>query len=547
MTFLPQKMQGMGAALQDASPLLMAMSQSLLSGNNAFAGAPMGLAAMKKAQQKREGDALLASLMGGGTPGTFPSQPGKGATFSNPADMTPLNVGKVETADLNSPEVIAADAMRAIGAGDVGQRLMSDLMNDFNLSQDQAAGIVGNLSHESGGFKTLQEERPVVPGSRGGFGYAQWTGPRRRAFEKWAQDKGLDPKSYDANYGFLKHELTQTPERGVLANLAGAQNYQDAAQVFSEQFLRPGIPHMESRLRRAGRYAGGEAPPESSSGVQVAQSGGMDASRIAQILQHPGVSQEAKQFALMQWKAAQSGAGGTDYSLTPQYITTPDGGLEMIQLGKDGSVNRVQLPEGAAIKKGVEKLDLGTHFQWHNTITGEPIGEPIAKNLAGAEQQKAEGKIAGTASGEAKLNVGSAVAQAQNMIDLIDSIAADPALGSITGMVQGRLPPMTQAGTDLFTRIEQLQGKAFLEAFETLKGGGQITEREGIAAQNAIARLQRAQSTDAYIEALMDLRAVVEKGVARARSKAGQAPAPSPSSAPGASTPSASDPLGLFP
>lgn len=136
----------------------------------------------------------------------------------------------------------------------IGQQLMADLMRDFGLTAAQAAGVVGNLDHESGGFKTLQEIDPLVEGSRGGFGYAQWTGPRRRAFEAWAAENGLDPTSYEANYGFLKHELTATPEGAVVDKLRSADTPDDAAVIFSKTFLRPGIPHMDSRVARAGKY-----------------------------------------------------------------------------------------------------------------------------------------------------------------------------------------------------------------------------------------------------------------------------------------------------
>jgi hypothetical protein len=96
-------------------------------------------------------------------------------------------------------------------------------------------------------------------------------------------------------------------------------------------------------------------------------------------------------------------------------------------------------------------------------------------------------------------------------ITLIDDIYKDPALPNVTGMIQGRVPALSQAGTDLVVKIDQLKGKAFLQAFETLKGGGQITEREGLAATKAIARLERQQSPEAYKESLMALRSVVDR------------------------------------
>lgn len=128
-----------------------------------------------------------------------------------------------------------------------------------------------------------------------------------------------------------------------------------------------------------------------------------------------------------------------------------------------------------------------------------------------------------------------AAMRAQDGISLIDSIINDPALPGITGMVQGRMPPMTQAGTDLNVKIQQLQGQAFLQAFESLKGGGQITEIEGQKAENAMARLQRAQSTEAYLEALNELKSILQRAVERApqgalppTTSAPAAPAPNP-------------------
>lgn len=142
-------------------------------------------------------------------------------------------------------------------AVDVASRLMAGLMTDYGLTREQAAGFVGNLAHESAGFRTLQEVSPLVKGSRGGYGYAQWTGPRRRQFEAWSQQQGLDPSSFEANYGFLRHELDTTPEGRVIPKLKGAQTVEDATRVVSDTFLRPGIPHMGSRLQWAQRVAGG--------------------------------------------------------------------------------------------------------------------------------------------------------------------------------------------------------------------------------------------------------------------------------------------------
>lgn len=131
----------------------------------------------------------------------------------------------------------------------VASRLMSDLMSDFGLTRSQAAGVVGNLAHETGGFYTLQERGYQRYGkrARGGYGYAQWTGPRRREFEKWAANKGLPLNSYAANYGFLKHEL-KTTEKHALSKIKNAKTAKQAAIATEKYYERPGTPHRSSRL-----------------------------------------------------------------------------------------------------------------------------------------------------------------------------------------------------------------------------------------------------------------------------------------------------------
>ena len=139
---------------------------------------------------------------------------------------------------------------------DVGFKLISDLSRDFDLQPHQASAIVGNLAHETGDFKFMQEITPLVPGSRGGYGFAQWTGPRRVAFEAYAKEKGVPLDSYEANYGFLKEELSNTREGRVLDSLRGSESIEDATRIFSRGFLRPSKDHenLPSRTGRSSKY-----------------------------------------------------------------------------------------------------------------------------------------------------------------------------------------------------------------------------------------------------------------------------------------------------
>lgn len=133
-----------------------------------------------------------------------------------------------------------------------------------------AQGIVANLIAESGLNPGINEAAPLVPGSRGGYGLAQWTGPRRRQFEAYAAQRGASPDDPNVQLDFLDWELKNT-ERGAMGKLQGTQDPIEAARVFSESFLRPGIPHMDRRLSEAARIAGmnyGPQPASAMAGMQ---------------------------------------------------------------------------------------------------------------------------------------------------------------------------------------------------------------------------------------------------------------------------------------
>lgn len=125
--------------------------------------------------------------------------------------------------------------------------IMGRLMDDFDLTHEDASAVVGNLAHECDGFDTLQEVKPLVAGSRGGYGWAQWTGPRRRAYEAWCKRKGYKGDEFEANYSFLFRELIGSEGRALPA-VKRAVGLAEKTEVFMETFLRPGIPHLQSRI-----------------------------------------------------------------------------------------------------------------------------------------------------------------------------------------------------------------------------------------------------------------------------------------------------------
>jgi len=81
-------------------------------------------------------------------------------------------------------------------------------------------------------------------------------------------------------------------------------------------------------------------------------------------------------------------------------------------------------------------------------------------------------------------------------------------------------------------RQKQIEGKAFLEAFNALKGGGSITEKEGEKATAAIMRMNKASSEKEYVAAARELQGILRTGMDRSRAKAGQTSPVVPSAAP---------------
>ena len=491
--------------------------------------------------------ALLGGTSGGGAPGMAAPQGGypgpSGPPLPPPDPNSPHALGDAAMAALGKPAVKTAADPASIKAGLVAR----------GLPEHIAEGFVMNMQDESGLNPGINEANPVVPGSRGGFGLYQLTGPRRKAYEAYAAQRGVPLDDVDAQLDFMMSEL-QGPEAAAWEKISRTQNAGEAGAAIVNNFLRPASEHAASRTAD---YLGSQGAPQ----------GGMDIGALVGLASDPMASpaQKAVVEALIQqqlqaadplraiemqkaqlelaqmqdpqadpmeaiklkqaeldYQQDQSG-GGADpatYGTTLQFFTDADGKMRAGVLGNDGTMKEIEPPDGGEWSTGIDKVDAGTKWIIYDKRTGEKIGEEV-KDLRGAEAEKAIGQAEGEATGAAITGLGAAESKAAEGIALIDSIINDEALPGITGMVQGRLPPLTQAGTDLNVKIEQVQGKAFLEAFESLKGGGAISEREGEAATKAIARLQRAQSTEAYQAALTELKGILQTGLNNMKKKAG--------------------------
>lgn len=129
-----------------------------------------------------------------------------------------------------------------------------------------AQGVTARLNGESGLNPGINEINPVVPGSRGGFGLAQWTGPRRRQLEAFAADRGVPVSDPDMQLDFLMWENANT-EAGAWEKVMQATDAVDAAERFTVHWERPSKPHLGATLATARKYAGIDGQPSDSDGA----------------------------------------------------------------------------------------------------------------------------------------------------------------------------------------------------------------------------------------------------------------------------------------
>jgi hypothetical protein len=154
---------------------------------------------------------------------------------------------------------------------------------------------------------------------------------------------------------------------------------------------------------------------------------------------------------------------------------------------------------------------------------------PTAAELAAA---KKDAEIKAEDRAKTQTGLGQAVSQAEETLRLVDelvgsadgSVPRHPGFEAAVGMSSKLDPRNYLAGTDATafnTRLDQLKGKQFLQAFESLKGGGQITEVEGKKATDAIARMNTATTEKEFVTAARDFQNTIRGAVERAKTKAG--------------------------
>ena len=186
-----------------------------------------------------------------------------------------------------------------------------------------------------------------------------------------------------------------------------------------------------------------------------------------------------------------------------------------------------------------QQADLGIK-QGHLNVARQDLANKynpeIQSNLAGARKA---GEEYGKAGAQANIALPGAIATGEEAIRKVDALVGALPVKNAEGKIisTGTKPhagfessvgagfpglkyiPGTSAA-DFNARLNEIQGGAFLQAFNTLKGGGSITETEGTKATQAINRMSTAQSEKEFNIAAREYQDILRMGIARAKAKA---------------------------
>jgi len=239
-------------------------------------------AGMAGADAYVQNDPVLSALIGGGDQ----RNPDVQRAAVSAAEMPSF------TPDPNA--ALAGDAMAALGKSTPAtpEAIRAGLVAR-GLPEHVADGFVMNFQDESGLNPGINEINPIVPGSRGGFGLYQLTGPRRRAYEAYAAERGVPLDSVDAQLDFMMMEL-QGPESRAAEAILSTKDAGEAGAAIVNEFLRPSPEYAAKRASEylgGGGYAGGGM---SAGGAPIPMAGGGAdvASALAAAMSDPWVAKK---------------------------------------------------------------------------------------------------------------------------------------------------------------------------------------------------------------------------------------------------------------
>jgi hypothetical protein len=315
----------------------------------------------------------------------------------------------------------------------------------------------------------------------------------------------------------------QADMRAVLTG-GNAQPWRDpdTGEVDPKQAPTGGYAGMAAALR------GIDNPDLANMEQQVAM-GQMQQREAAQLA---ATTLEAKTLAQIRVKQAGSGKDGKGetWGKTPVWGKDATGNPVLGVVSDKGNFKSLDTGSFNPERQGLQKVDAGDHWAFIDS-RGQVVSTQKKRLTPGEEPavrgrqaaQAAGGTVEGKTGAQARIDLPKLKNSATEILGLLDKIETHPGLSGVVGMpsLVGAVGGLRgTAEGDFNVLLDQVKGKQFMEAYQSLKGGGVITEVEGEKATDALARMNTAQTEEAFKDGLKDFRDVVNRGLIIAEDRA---------------------------
>lgn len=200
---------------------------------------------------------------------------------------------------------------------------------------------------------------------------------------------------------------------------------------------------------------------------------------------------------------------------TPVQAFDAQGNPVFLQTNDRGEVKPI---EGYRPANPLQKIDTGLEIRTIDSRTGQVVSSTPKENFQ-SNYDEAAGNASGKADVEAAQIADTSGAKASQILGVVAQLESHPGMEGAMGLIQGRLPAMSQQTEDFRALKDQLLGGTFLQAFESLRGGGAITQIEGEKASNAILAMRDTQSPTQFRKQLQIFRENVQLGMQKAKER----------------------------
>lgn len=437
---------------------------------------------------------------------------GRGAAAPAGAQAAPAG-GFLASAMGTSPVTPVAQGAPLTPIAGTGQALAENQIRQGliarGISPTAAEGFVINFRDESNLDPTITEAEPLVPGSRGGFGLAQWTGPRRVALEQFAQQTGRPVGDIDTQLDFLAREL-QGPESAAARSIAAAQTPQEAAVAVARDYLRPSPENLQQRVAQ---YQAGTAPIQTPAPQTIGQAAQqitqqptaargapkLTFQQVAQIASSPGIDPTRKQLALdlynRQSKSQEfkflTGADGHVYRIDPTGRIPAQRAIP--QAGKKLDLTAAQKEYFFAVDQGFEGSF--TEYKTQLARAGSGVTDTLREQL---DKKTGEQWVK-------FVDAGTTASAMQNDLALMSELVRVAPQGPLTGRLAARFPGFSNAAAALQSVVKRVAPQM------RVPGSGATSDIEYQGMLDSLPSLQNRPEANQLIIEMMKAKATIDQ------------------------------------